>query len=72
MHIWQLEADATWTADPWPLISKLLLTSNASSAPASGYDIVSMSDQMPPRKFLNGGFFYARPSPKNIRTWTSL
>jgi FkbM family methyltransferase len=58
--IFLIESDAVWLDDPTSLVL---------STPG---DIVTMSDTLPPRKVLQGGFQLLRPTAPTISVWKKL
>ena len=57
INVWLIESDAVWLRDP----SSVVLNQKA--------DIITMSDAMPPKKLLQGGFQFLRSTDKTIRAW---
>ena len=58
--LWLVESDAVWLEDP----TDLVLSTKG--------DMVTMSDDHPPKKLLQGGFQLLRPTSPTISVWMKL
>ena len=58
--IWLTEADAVWFRDPTTAVS------------SSTADYVTMNDETPPKKMVQGGFQFLRPSTATISIWSRM
>ena len=60
LSLWLTESDAVWLKDPTDLVM------------GTEGDLVTMSDDRPPRKLLQGGFQLLRPTDATKRLWTRM
>jgi hypothetical protein len=60
LTLWLTESDAVWLKDP----TNIVLETEG--------DMVTMSDDRPPRKLLQGGFQLLRPTDATKRVWTRM
>ena len=60
LTLWLTESDAVWLKDPTDLVM------------GTEGDLVTMSDDRPPRQLLQGGFQLLRPTDATKRLWTRM